>query len=248
MASELGAVVLGARDVGGAIIDRLLAENWRVAGIARNPQTLDRVRDRGALPLRADLRDPAGIGAALRTAAVEFGRLDLVVNATTPARPVPGEPPGGGPVADAELAGFQRWTGAMAEAAFVFLTESVRVLRASGPGGCLIQLVNGVAGGSWPGEDGLLAAGYGAVRALVRTAAAELRAEGIRACLLAVDAPVDSPRTAPLLVSNGLPSDAAVGLAEVAEAVAFLAGQGRRGTCQELTLTSLGWTGARQSA
>ena len=47
-------VVLGARNLGGAIIDHFLALGWNAAGVARSEETLDRVRTAGALALQAD--------------------------------------------------------------------------------------------------------------------------------------------------------------------------------------------------
>ena len=41
-------VVLGARNLGGAIIDHFLALGWNAAGVARSEETLDRVRTAGA--------------------------------------------------------------------------------------------------------------------------------------------------------------------------------------------------------
>ncbi len=42
-------VVLGARNLGGAIIERFLAEGWNAAGVARSDDTLERVRSAGPL-------------------------------------------------------------------------------------------------------------------------------------------------------------------------------------------------------
>jgi Trk K+ transport system NAD-binding subunit len=47
-------VVLGARNLGGAIIDHFLELGWSAAGVARSEDTLARVRDRGALAVSAD--------------------------------------------------------------------------------------------------------------------------------------------------------------------------------------------------
>lgn len=51
-------VVLGARNLGGAIIDHFPALGWNAAGVARSEETLDRVRTAGALALQADASDP----------------------------------------------------------------------------------------------------------------------------------------------------------------------------------------------
>ena len=82
------------------------------------------------------------------------------------------------------------------------------------------------------------------MRAMTLAAAQELRGEGIHACVLAVDAPIDSPKSAPRLAADGIPPEGAVDMAEIASAALFLAGQGARGVSYELRLTSLGarWT------
>ena len=54
------AVVLGARNLGGAIVAHLLAEGWRVAGVTRSEDTLARLDELAPLALRADASDPAG--------------------------------------------------------------------------------------------------------------------------------------------------------------------------------------------
>ena len=51
-------VVLGARNLGGAIVDHFLALGWKAAGVARSEETLDRVRTAGALALQANASDP----------------------------------------------------------------------------------------------------------------------------------------------------------------------------------------------
>ena len=51
-------VVLGARSLGGAIIDHFLALGWNAAGVARSEETLDGVRNAGPLALQADARVP----------------------------------------------------------------------------------------------------------------------------------------------------------------------------------------------
>jgi Trk K+ transport system NAD-binding subunit len=61
-------VVLGARNLGGAIIDHFVSQGWGAAGVARSEDTLERVRDRGALPLSADASDPESLSDALISA------------------------------------------------------------------------------------------------------------------------------------------------------------------------------------
>lgn len=233
------AVVLGARNLGGVIVDRLLAGGWSAAAVAQSDDTLAAVEARGAKALRADVTSPVELSAALATAAEELGGLDLVVNAVSIAPPVgPGTPWGGGPIADGALESFEGWGPAVARLGFGFLSEGARALRAHG-GGTLIQVTNATslhpAAGAGPWSSG-----HHSLRALTLAAAQELRAEGIHACLLAVDAPIDSPKSAPRLAAGGIPVEGTVDMAEIASAVAFLAGQGPRGVTYELRLTALG--------
>src|SRR5579884_1408873 len=187
-------VVLGARNLGGAIIDHFLDQGWSAAGVARSDQTLAALRDRGALALAADASDPGELGDALRTARNELGSLDAVVNAVSAARPPKSGPFGGGQLREADLDGFEGWTVAVARQAFVFLTVGAELLR-EGDGGALIQVTGGSSRRAMPGR-GLWAAGAFATRALVQAAAQELRGEQIHAALLAVDATIESPKTA----------------------------------------------------
>ena len=76
------------------------------------------------------------------------------------------------------------------------------------------------------------------MRAMTLAAAQELRGEGI--VCLAVDAPIDSPKSAPRLQADGIPLEGAVDMTDIAKAAMFLAGQGPRGVSYELRLTSLG--------
>src|SRR6266513_2369169 len=96
------AVVLGARNLGGAIIDHFLELGWNAAGVARSEDTLERVRQRGALAIRTDAADVTSLTEALKTARAELGSLDAVVNAVTAARPTTGGPFGGGDLAVAD--------------------------------------------------------------------------------------------------------------------------------------------------
>jgi NAD(P)-dependent dehydrogenase (short-subunit alcohol dehydrogenase family) len=229
-------VVLGARNLGGAIIDCFLERGWRAAGVARSEETLARVRDRGALALSADASDRQSLQSALAGAREELGSLDAVVNAVTAARPPGTGPFGGGDLAGADLEAFRGWTVAVAEQAFVFLSTGAAALRADG-GGALVQITGGSARRAMPGK-GLWAAGAFATRALVQAAAQELRGEGIHAALLAVDATIESPKTASF--TAGQPREALADMAQVADAVWFLVDQGPRGLTHELVVTPAG--------
>jgi NADP-dependent 3-hydroxy acid dehydrogenase YdfG len=229
-------VVLGARNLGGAIIDHFLELGWNAAGVAQSEDTLDRVRQKGALALGADAAEVSALGDALQTAKAEFGSLDAVVNAVTAARPPTAGPFGGGPLADADLAAFQGWTVAVAEQAFVFLSVGANALR-EGDGGALVQITGGSSRRAMPGR-GLWAAGAFATRALVQAAAQELRQEGVHVALLAVDATIESPKTADF--TRDTPLDALGDMTRVAEAVAFLVHQRARALTHELVVTPAG--------
>ena len=49
---ERSAIIFGARNLGRAVIETLVADGWAVAGIARSQATFDGVREAGALPSR----------------------------------------------------------------------------------------------------------------------------------------------------------------------------------------------------
>jgi 3-oxoacyl-[acyl-carrier protein] reductase len=229
-------VVLGARNLGGAIIDHFVAHGWRAVGVARSEDTLAAVRERGAEAIEADASDPGALSSALETAREQTGSVDAVVNAVTAARPTGSGPFGGGSLAEADLNAFRGWTVAVAEQSFVFLSAGLAALRQSG-GGALVQITGGSSRRAMPGR-GLWAAGAFATRALVQAAAQELRAEGIHVALLAVDATIESPKTAAF--TEDQPPDALADMSQVAEAVRFLVEQGPRAYTHELTVTPAG--------
>jgi NAD(P)-dependent dehydrogenase (short-subunit alcohol dehydrogenase family) len=229
-------LTLGARNLGGAILDHFLAEGWNAAAVARSEATLTRVRDRGAFAVRADAADPADLERAMAEARERFGSLQLIVNAVTASRPTPGAPWGGGPIADATLDAVRAWTTPVAEQALAFLSTGARALRASG-GGALIQVTGGSSRRALPGR-GAWAAGAFATRALTQAAAQELRGEGIHVALLIVDATIESPKTADR--TGDAPRDSLADMARIAEAVDYLAGQGPRALTHELVLTPAG--------
>ena len=50
--NKRSAIIFGARNLGRAVIETLVADGWAVAGVARSQATLDGVREAGALPSR----------------------------------------------------------------------------------------------------------------------------------------------------------------------------------------------------
>jgi NAD(P)-dependent dehydrogenase (short-subunit alcohol dehydrogenase family) len=235
------AVVLGARNLGGAIAESLLGAGWKVASIARSEDSLVSVAKSGALPVPADATDPDALDRALARVREELGPIELLVNAVSANRGREGAVFGGGPLAGQELEDFRDWCVTVAEQAFVFLSTGARTLLDQGSGGTLIQVTGGSSRRALPGR-GSWAAGAFAQRALVQAAAQELRDAGIHAALLVVDATIESPKTAQF--TAGVPREALGDQAEIAKAVQFLADQSPRSWTHELTLTPRGdrWT------
>jgi NAD(P)-dependent dehydrogenase (short-subunit alcohol dehydrogenase family) len=230
-----GALVLGARNLGGAIAQHLLDEGWAVTSVARSDDSLDAARDLGAHAIKADATDPGEVQRALREAATR-GSVDLVVNAVAAYGGGAG-PFGGGPLADADVAAFESWTAITARQAFVVLSTAGRFLRGQGRGGTIIQITGGSARRAYAGR-GLWAAGSFAVRALTQAAALELREAEIHVALLMVDATIESPKTAQY--TKDVPRNALADMDEIARTVRMLAEQSPRAYTHELQLTPAG--------
>jgi NAD(P)-dependent dehydrogenase (short-subunit alcohol dehydrogenase family) len=221
------ALIIGARNFGYAIIERLLADGWTVAGAARSQETLDKVRSAGADALEIDITDQASVLAGLEQVAQRHGRIDLVVNAASPYGGARSGPFGGGALAEAEPSGFDDWSAMPARGAFAFLSASARFLLEQGGPAHVVQVTGGSARRGMPGR-GLWAAGAFAVRALTQAAALELRGHSIHVALLIVDARIDR--------TDGADLDSA-DVASLAGAVAYLASQSPRAMTHELQVT-----------
>jgi len=152
----------------------LVSEGWAVTGIARSRSTLDGVSASGALALKADVTDPASVHDALEQAADAHGGVDLVLNVASAYGGERSGPFGGGPIAEADLDGFDSWATAPARAAFSFLSASGRFAVAQGRAATLVQVTGGSARRALAGR-GLWAAGSFGVRAITNAAALELR-------------------------------------------------------------------------
>jgi 3-oxoacyl-[acyl-carrier protein] reductase len=225
-------VVLGARNLGGAILQHHLNAGWRGAAVAQSPETLAAIRDAGGLALSADASNPQSLAEAFERARAEFGGIDLIVNAVSAARPTRPGPFGGGVFGEATVEDFRGWTGAVAEQAFVFLDEGLRTGAST-----LIQITGGSARRAMAGR-GMWAAGAAATRALVHAAALEHRDRGVHVALLIVDATIESPKTAALIAGKA-PEETA-DQAEIARAVEYLARQSPRAYTHELVVTPAG--------
>ena len=221
------ALVIGARNLGFSVIQRLLADGWAVTGAARSEDTLAKVRDAGADALEVDVTDQESVLAALRAVADRHARVDLVVNAASPYGGSRSGPFGGGPLADAAPSGFEDWSAMPVRGAFAFLSACARFLTDQGGPATVVQVTGGSARRGMPGR-GLWAAGAFGVRALTQAAAAELRESGIHVALLIVDARIDR---------SGSDDAGSADPASLAGAVAYLAAQSPRAMTHELQVT-----------
>ena len=224
------ALVIGARNLGFAVVERLLADGWSVTAGARSEDTLAKVRDAGAHALEVDVTDQESVLAALRDVASRDGRVDLVVNAASPYGGSRSGPFGGGPLAAAEPSGFEDWSAQPVRGAFAFLSASARFLLEQGGEATVVQVTGGSARRGNAGR-GLWAAGAFGVRALTQAAALELREHSIQVALLIVDAVID--RSAGDSLESADP-------ASLADAVAYLAAQSPRAMTHELQVTPAG--------
>src|ERR1700741_1973369 len=186
-ATQRSAVVFGARNLGRAVIELLVGDGWGLTGAARSQSTLEGVSAAGALALEADVTDPASVYGVLEQAAAAHGGLDLVLNAAAAYGGERSGPFGGGPIAEADLDGFDAWAAAPARAAFSFLSASGRFAIARDRAATLIQVTGGSARRALPGR-GLWAAGSFGVRAITNAAALELRPPAIPVTLLTLRA------------------------------------------------------------
>ena len=151
------AVVLGARNLGGAVLDHYLSLGGAARRSRRAPTRSSASGRAGRSRSRPTPPTPASSPARSSAPASELGGLDLVVNAVSAARP----PAGGGLRGRADrrghLEGYRGWGAAVAEQAFVFLNAGAKALREAG-GGALIQVTGGSARRAMPGR-GIWASG-----------------------------------------------------------------------------------------
>jgi NAD(P)-dependent dehydrogenase (short-subunit alcohol dehydrogenase family) len=187
-------VTLGARSLGGAIADALLADGWSGAAIARSEDTLEAIRNRGMTALQADAMDPAQVADALRLAGEALGHVDLLINAVSVAKFDPEVPWGGGPLVDADLDRWEAWGAAVGKQALVFFSEAARFAAAQGGALKILQVGNSATREAMPGM-GPWAAGWHGVRALTNAARQEFARSGVQVGLVAVMGPIRSPKT-----------------------------------------------------
>jgi NAD(P)-dependent dehydrogenase (short-subunit alcohol dehydrogenase family) len=232
------ALVFGARNLGRAVIEKLIDEGWAVAGVARSDTTLEGVTAAGALALRADVTDQASVRGAVERVAEAHGGIDLALNAASAYGGTRSGPFGGGPIAEASADAFDSWAVAPARSAFTFLSGAGSFLASQARPATLIQVTGGSSRRAIP-ERGLWAAGAFGVRAITQAAALELRQQGIHVALLIVDAGIEPLSGA---ARPGSVPEAMADPRQIADAVLCLADQGSRAATHELQVTPLAET------
>jgi NAD(P)-dependent dehydrogenase (short-subunit alcohol dehydrogenase family) len=229
-------VTFGARNVGRAVVADRLAAGWRALAVARGEETLEALRRAHpeVLTVRGDAGDHAVVAEALGRAERDLGGLDLVVNATTS---VPRDHTfGGGPIAEAPPDRLEGWMGGFLPAAWAILRGAGAALARRGTG-TIVQVSGGSARRPMPGRGPWAAAQFSA-RALTHALAQELRPAGVHVALLVADGVIQTERN-PM---RGRPPEDSLTPADVAAAVAYLAGQSPRGWSHELVITPAGDT------
>ena len=229
-------LVFGARTLGRDIAASVARRGWQVAGVARSTATVAAFEAAvpGAFGIQAVAGEPGEAERAFLAARAALGgRIDLVVNAISPS--LRGAPYGTH-VADADLSAMDPYVKDLLPAIFDIAHVAAAYLGAQGSG-TLIQVTGGSSRRGMPGR-GAWAAGAFATRGLYQAVAQEVREQGVHAALLVVDAVIESEKTAAML--EGKLATHSTSGEDVAEAVAFLAGQSPRGWTHELTITPAG--------
>jgi NADP-dependent 3-hydroxy acid dehydrogenase YdfG len=225
-------LVFGARNLGRTLAATLARDGWNTAGVARSEETIAALRESApeALGVIADATSEDEVGAAVAQTRERFGGLDLVVNAMTPRG---GGGRTAGSIAESHRADVQPYIDEFVPAVFNVLAAGSRALVEEG-GGTFVQLTGGSSRRGIPGR-GPWAAGAFATRALVQSAAQELRERNVHMALLIVDAVIESPKTTTML--DGKPEEASASEEDVVRAIRYLDSQSPRGWTHELQLT-----------
>ncbi|MCC9306251.1 glucose 1-dehydrogenase [Kitasatospora sp. RB6PN24] len=230
----------GSRGIGRAVVERLSRDGARVVfGYGSNEAAAEEVvrtvaeAGGSAIAVRADLSDPAEAERLMALAEEELGGLDILVNnaaqSFTPK-----------PIAEIELAEFDRIFTVNARAAFLTVRHAARRLR---DGGRIVNVSS--AATVRPGAGtGAYVASKGALEQLTAVAAQELGVRGITVNTVspgATDTELLLGTVTPQILAV-LPTMTALGRlgepADVADVVAFLVGpDGRWVTGQNLRAT-----------
>jgi NAD(P)-dependent dehydrogenase (short-subunit alcohol dehydrogenase family) len=222
-------LVFGARNLGKAIARHFAGEGWRAAAVARSRETIAALEIDGVLGIVGDASRVEDVERAFAETAGQFGSVDLVVNAISIGVP-------GGPLAEARSDAMEPYLEQLLPAVFNVLRVGARVLGEQGSGK-IVQITGGSARRGMPGRGPWAATAF-ATRALVQSAAQELRERGVHAALLIVDATIQSAKNPDADPERSASEE------DVVQAVAYLAAQSPRGWTHELQITPRGdrWT------
>lgn len=235
MSSRVALVTGGASGIGRATAARFLADGWRVVLADLHRQNGERAAaELGARFVRADVADEVDVEGAVAACVDGYGRLDCVVNNA-------GVGGAFGALTDIEVQDWDYTFAVLVRAVFLGIKHGARAMRAAGRGGALVNVASVAAFSGGAGPQAYSAA-KAAVLNLGRVAAAELAADRIRVNTVCpgvivtplVGADLDTTRavmaTAQPWPDLGTPED-------VAEVIAFLAGDGARFvTGEEITV------------
>lgn len=217
----VAAVTGGASGIGAAVVAELTAAGARVAALDLDPAG---VPD-DVLGLRADVSDPASVDRAIEEVVATWGRLDVVVNnAGIGAQ---------GSIADNDDAEWTRVLDVNVQGIVRTARAALPHLRRS-PSAAIVN-IGSIAGTTGLQQRALYSASKGAVHALTRAMAADHLREGVRVNCVAPGT-ADTPWVQRLLADAAdplaeraalearQPHGRLVSAAEVAAAVAYLAG------------------------
>jgi rhamnulose-1-phosphate aldolase/alcohol dehydrogenase len=176
LATRIALVTGGGSGIGRAIAHRLAAEGACVVVADRDGEAAARVAAEigpadVAVPVTVDVTDEAEIVAAIRTAVLAYGGLDLVVNNAGLSVSKP--------LLETTVADWTKQHDVMARGSFLVSREAARVLIAQGMGGDIVYIASKNA--VFAGQNNVA---YGAAKAdqahQVRLLAAELGEHGVR--------------------------------------------------------------------
>lgn len=226
--TRVAVVTGGSGGIGRAVSERLAADGMAVVvhyagNRGRADEVVGRITEAGgtAIAVGGDVADEEAVDALFATAVERFGGVDVVVN-TAGIMLL-------GPVADFDLADFDRMHRTNVRGTFVVSQRAARTLR---PGGALVNFSTSVTRIQQP-EYAAYAATKGAVEAMTLILARELRGRDVT-----VNTVAPGPTATPLFL-DGKTTEQVEGLArlaplerigtpeDIAETVAFLAGPAR---------------------